>query len=73
MGNLLIRDVPEPDVQAIDRHADRLGLSRAEYLRRLIRQDSQRSAAPVTRQDLLRFSDQFSDLADADVLRDAWS
>ena len=73
MATVLIRDVPEPDVQSVDRHAERLGVSRAEYLRRLIRQDADRSARPVTAEELRQFSEQFPDLGDQGIMRDAWS
>jgi hypothetical protein len=73
MADLLIRDVPAEDVARIDAHAARLGLSRTEYLRRRLRQEAARSLGPVTTDDLKRFSSRFSDLADDEVMRRAWS
>jgi hypothetical protein len=71
--DLLIRDVPEEDVARIDAHAARLGLSRTEYLRRRLRQEAARPVGPVTVADLERFAARFGDLADPEVMRQAWS
>lgn len=73
MADILIRDVPDDVVAALDSQAQRAGLSRSEYLRRLL--SSQRSVATggaVTVDDLQRFSRTFADLADPDVMGDAW-
>jgi hypothetical protein len=72
MSDILIRDVPEATVAEIDRRASDLGVSRNEYLRRWL--DSEiRPAQQVTREDLRRLSQLASDLADPDVMREAWS
>jgi hypothetical protein len=73
MPDLLIRDVPAEDIARIDAHAARVGLSRSEYLRRRLRQEAARPAAPVTAEDLRRFAARFGDLADAELMRRAWS
>jgi hypothetical protein len=73
MPDVLIRDLPAEDLARIDAHAARLGLSRSEYLRRRLRQDAARPIGPVTTEDLQRFSSRFADLADADVMRRAWT
>lgn len=72
MTNLLIRDVPDDVVAAIDANARRLGLSRAEYLRRTLTQAAHRPAA-VTAEQLRRFGDRFAGLADDDLMREAWT
>jgi antitoxin component of RelBE/YafQ-DinJ toxin-antitoxin module len=72
MSDMLIRDVPEDVVTAIDANAARLGLSRSEYVRRELARVAQRSASPVTTDDLQRFVITFSDLANADVMDQAW-
>lgn len=72
MSDVLIRDVPDHVLAALEGHAARLGLSRNEYLRRQLAQDAQRSIQPVTMADLRWFSDTFSDLADPDVMDQAW-
>lgn len=70
MADLLIRDVPDHVVAAIDANAKRLGLSRSEYLRRQIAATA--AVGPVTVDDLVRFSEAFSDLADPEVMAKAW-
>ena len=72
MADVLIRDVPDEVVAALDAHAGRLGLSRSEYLRRRLAQDAAISGSRVTVGDLERFAEVFSDLADPDVMTRAW-
>jgi len=73
MTDLLIRDVPDEVVAAIDADAGRLGLSRSEYLRRTLAQAATRTTgAVITVDDLRRFETLFADLADDDVMRQAW-
>ncbi|WP_239334023.1 ribbon-helix-helix protein, CopG family [Frankia sp. CiP3] len=73
MSDVLIRDVPDDVLAAVDAHAARLGLSRNEYLRRQLAQDAARSVTPVTLDDLRWFSGVFRDLADPEVMRQAWA
>jgi hypothetical protein len=70
MADVLIRDIPEHVLAAIDVAARRLGLSRSEYLRR--RLTALTSEGPVTTDDLDRFADTFSDFADPELMRRAW-
>jgi plasmid stability protein len=72
MTDMLIRDVPDDVVAAVDARASRLGLSRSEYVRRRLAQDAASSRAVVTTQDLARFGEAFADLADPDVMSRAW-
>lgn len=72
MSDVLIRDLPESVVAALDARAASLGLSRSEYVRRRLTQDAQRSDNPVTVQDLERFAEVFGDLGDDDVMAQAW-
>jgi hypothetical protein len=72
MTDVLIRDVPDEVVAAVDSHAGRLGLSRSEYLRRRLAQDAAASGSPVVVADLARLADTLSDLADPDVMSQAW-
>ena len=72
MTDMLIRDVPDDVVAALEAHARRLGLSRSEYVRRRLAQDAGAADSPVTTDDLTRFSDAFGDLADPDVMSRAW-
>ncbi|HUK71750.1 MAG TPA: ribbon-helix-helix protein, CopG family [Streptosporangiaceae bacterium] len=68
MTDVLIRDVPDDVVAALDAHAGRLGLSRSEYVRRRLAQDAAMPGSPVTVQDLARFADVFGDLADSEIM-----
>jgi hypothetical protein len=72
MADVLIRDVPDDVVAAVDVHASRLGLSRSEYLRRRLAQDAALTSSPVTAEDLTRLAEVFSDLNDPDVMSRAW-
>jgi plasmid stability protein len=72
MTDMLIRDVPDDVIAALDAHAGRLGLSRSEYVRRRLAQDAGASGTPVKVEDLARFADTFRDLADPDVMARAW-
>lgn len=73
MTDVLIRDVPEEVVAAIDAHAARLGVSRSEYVRRRLAQDAATPGSPVSMEDLARFASTFADLADPDVMSQAWT
>jgi len=72
MTDMLIRDVPDDVVAAIDGRASRLGLSRSEYVRRRLAQDAATAGAAVSVQDLARFAELFSDLDDPEVMSQAW-
>jgi hypothetical protein len=72
MTDMLIRDVPDDVIAALEAHARRLGLSRSEYVRRRLAQDAAVSDSPVGTGDLARFAATFSDLADPDVMSRAW-
>lgn len=73
MSDVLIRDVPDEVLAVIDHRASDLGLSRNEYLRRQLTQEACRAHHPVTAADLRRFSQTVQDLADPDVMDQAWS
>jgi len=70
--NLLIRDMPEEVVAALDAEAERVGLSRSEFLRRILTQASAKSGRSVSVAELAQFEETFSDLADPDVMDQAW-
>ncbi len=72
MADVLIRDVPESVLTAVDAHAARLGLSRVEYIRRRLASDAAASNVQVSAQDLRTFGERFADLADAEVMDAAW-
>lgn len=72
MPDILIRDLPDHVVAAIDANAQRLGLSRNEYLRRQLAAQA-RPHDPVTVADLQRSASVFADLNDPSVMAGAWS
>ncbi|MFT3888856.1 MAG: ribbon-helix-helix protein, CopG family [Arachnia sp.] len=72
MTDLLIRNVDEAAVAAIDSLAERLGISRAELLRRETENLARRVGEPVTRADLKRSAEIFADALDDDVMAQAW-
>lgn len=72
MTDILIRDVPEDVIAAIDAKAQRLGLSRTEYLRRTLARERGTANAEVSVTDLTSFATTFADLEDPDVIDRAW-
>ena len=72
MADVLIRDIPDDVLAAIDAKARRAGLSRTEYLRRTLSRE-RRDTTDVTVADLERLASDFADLADDDVMRQAWT
>jgi hypothetical protein len=72
MPDVLVRDIPDDVLAALDARAGRVGLSRSEYLRRLLTQEATTTASHVGLDDLSRFGEVFSDLAKPDVMAQAW-
>ena len=73
MTDILIRDVPDDIVAAIDARARRGGVSRAEYLRRTLARERTPDGSRVTVEGLRRVASLAQDLDDADVMSGAWS
>ena len=73
MPDVLIRDLPDDVLAAIDAKARRVGLSRTEYIRRVLAGERGGATGGVSVEDLVAFADTFTDLADSDVMRQAWS
>ena len=73
MADILIRGVPDNLVVEIDAKAKRLGLSRAEHLRRVLAREHARSEGKTTVADLERAAERCADLADPEVMAKAWS
>lgn len=67
--DILIRDVPDDVVAALDANAKSAGQTRAEYLRRLL---AEQQGPELTREQLTRFTERTADLADAEVMAAAW-
>lgn len=72
MADILIRDVPDDVLAVIDIRAKRAGLSRTAYLRRALERERVH-AGPVTVDQLEHLATLTADLADPDVMSDAWS
>ena len=72
MTNVLIRGLSDETVARIDRSAEELGLSRNEYLRRRLEGDAPRVTTKTTEADWKRSGEIFADLADPDIMADAW-
>jgi predicted transcriptional regulator len=72
LSDVLIRDVPDDVLAALDQLAARLGLSRTEYIRRRLAQDAHAARITVTTDDWRRFADAYSDLGDPAVMDRAW-
>lgn len=72
MADLLVRGVPEDVIAALDARAAKLGLSRSQYLRRKLAQETPAAAGRVSPADLQAFAETFADLSDSDVMRGAW-
>lgn len=71
--NVLIRGLSQAAVERIDAEAATLGLSRNEFLRRRLEQDASTPvAATVTAGDWKRSAEVLADLADPDIMADAW-
>lgn len=73
MTDILIRDVPDEVLAAIDAKAKRVGLSRTEYLRRALERERTQANGPVDTDQLARMAALIQDLDDPDVMTDAWS
>lgn len=73
MADILIRDVPDDVLAAIDARARRLGISRAAYLRQTLERERVRPAGPITVDHLARVAALAADLEDAETMSDAWS
>ncbi|MFD6948758.1 antitoxin [Nocardiopsis sp. TSRI0078] len=72
MADVLVRHVPDGVVAAIDADARRQGLSRSEYLRRVLERTARFRGGSVTVEDLSRFAGTFADLADPCAMEEAW-
>lgn len=71
MADVLIRNVPERTIVSIDTMAARQQLSRSEFLRRQIDQIAG-AAKPVAGIDWDRFTQTYQDLADPEIMGQAW-
>lgn len=72
VADILIPDVPDEIVAAIDRHARQEGLSRDAYLRLLLARERPDPTRAVRVADIRRMASAAADLGDDSVMRDAW-
>jgi hypothetical protein len=72
MADVLIRGISDEVLAELDARAVKLGVSRTEYIRRRLTQDTAYPTVAVEVTDLQHFSKTFADLADADVMSRAW-
>jgi hypothetical protein len=71
--DILIRGLPEDVVAALDAAAQRRGISRNEYLSRVLANEARTSSERrVTIDDLKRFSETFADALDPEIMKGAW-
>jgi len=73
MTDILIRDVPDKVLAAIDAKAKRVGLSRTEYLRRALERESVVDTGPVSLDHLRQVAVLTEDLDDPAVMSGAWT
>jgi hypothetical protein len=73
VADILIRDLPDEVLAAIDANARRAGLSRTEYIRRALSREGIAGDPAVRVEDLRDFARTYADLGDPDVMRTAWS
>ena len=72
VSDVLIRDVPDEVLTAIDARAAALGIARVEYVRRRLAQDAAVAPVLVTVEDLQQLGSTFGDLADPGIMAGAW-
>jgi hypothetical protein len=73
MTVLVIKDVPEDLLEVVDARAQRLGLTRSEFIRRVLARERDMGTREPTRADLERSIETFADLADPEVMRQAFT
>jgi hypothetical protein len=73
MSDVVIRGIPDDVLAVLDQLAARMGLSRAEYIRRRLIQDARAARISVTPDDWSRFTDTYRDLGDPAVMDRVWN
>lgn len=72
MPDILIRDVPDDVILMLEQRARHLGLSRTEYLRRVLARESVDRTTDATRDHWHAFAQRHCDLDDPEVMGQAW-
>lgn len=70
--DILIRDVPDEVVLMLEQRARHLGLSRTEYLRRVLARESADRTTDATLDDWRAFAQRHCDLDDPEIMGQAW-
>ena len=73
MSDILIRDVAEDVIALLEQRARQLGLSRTEFLRRMLARESVDRTAHATLDDWRAFAERHADLDDPEVMAQAWT
>jgi hypothetical protein len=73
MTDILIRDVPDDLIAAIDAKARQAGLSRVEYIRRALARERDTAPRATNLEDLAILAERLGDLDDPDAMAGAWS
>ena len=73
MPDILIRDVPEDVIGLLEQKARQQGLSRTEYLRRMLVRESTVRGSDATVEDWRAFAERHADLDDPELMRQAWT
>ena len=73
MTDILIRNVPEEVLAAIDAKAKQVGLSRTEYLRRALAREHVQDTGTISVDQLRQVGSLTKDLDDPTVIAGAWS
>lgn len=73
MANILIRDVPDEVMAAIDARVERVGLSRMAYLQRVLERERAHDMGPVTAERLAQAASLARDIDDPEVMARAWA
>lgn len=72
MADLLIRDLTPEVMAALEKKAALLGLSRVEYVRRTLAQEVRVGTESVTERHLASLLELLPDLANKEVMENAW-
>lgn len=72
MADIIIPDIPDDVIAAVDVKAQRLGLSRDNYLGRVLVREHNIQSSEVSVDDLADFAHTFVSLDDPEVMNHAW-
>ena len=73
MPDLLIRNLTQDELDALDALATRLGVSRSEFVRERLRAEARRARSrPITHEDLVRVAELAADSLDEEIMAAAW-